>query len=69
MNQVKGKTVKLIFGIIAVLATWVSIKDCRFDPPPLQPVVTKKAPASSGTLLARAEFLPFFRTDDLAGRS
>lgn len=68
MNNVKDKTAKLIFGMIAVFALWATIKDCQFDAPPLQPVVTKKTPASSGSLLARTEFSPFSRTDDLAGR-
>lgn len=68
MSNVKGNTVRLIFGIIAAFAIWTAVKDCQFDAPPLQPVVTKKIPASSGSLLARAELLPLFRTDDLASR-
>lgn len=68
MSNVKGNAVRLIFGIVAMFAIWATIKDCRFDaPPPLQPVVTKKIPSSSGSLLARADLLPLFWTDDLAG--
>ena len=68
MSNVKGNAVKLIFGIIAVSAIWATGKSCQFEAIPLQPVVTKKIPQSSGSLLARAELLPHFRTDDLARR-